>query len=65
MKELTELRRINKDSKVLMDGCGAGFSACFVAQTSGCSVVGVDIAEESIKKANDRQRQKEFALPRR
>ncbi|AKB85283.1 Putative methyltransferase YodH [Methanococcoides methylutens MM1] len=53
-KELAELCQINEESKVLMVGCGAGFSACFVAQNFGCSVVGVDIAEVSIRKANER-----------
>ncbi|WP_135611620.1 class I SAM-dependent methyltransferase [Methanococcoides sp. AM1] len=53
-ERLAELCRINKDSKVLMVGCGTGFSACFVAQSFGCSVVGVDIAEVSIRKAKER-----------
>ncbi|UGV41588.1 methyltransferase domain-containing protein [Methanococcoides orientis] len=53
-ERLAELCQINKDSKVLMVGCGTGFSACFVAQCFGCSVVGVDIAEVSIRKAKER-----------
>lgn len=53
-KELAELCHISKHSKVLMVGCGTGFSACFVAQSFGCSVVGVDIAEVSIGKAKER-----------
>jgi SAM-dependent methyltransferase len=53
-KRLAELCQINKDSKVLMVGCGAGFSACFVAERFSCSVVGVDIAEVSIRKAKER-----------
>ncbi|KGK99748.1 ubiquinone biosynthesis methyltransferase UbiE [Methanococcoides methylutens] len=53
-ERLAELCQVNKDSKVLMVGCGTGFSACFVAQRFGCSVVGVDIAEVSIRKAKER-----------
>ncbi len=53
-KRLAELCQINKTSKVLMVGCGMGFSACFVAERFGCSVVGVDIAEVSIRKAKER-----------
>ncbi|NPE28880.1 class I SAM-dependent methyltransferase [Methanococcoides sp. SA1] len=53
-KRLAELCQINKSSKVLMVGCGTGFSACFVAERFGCSVVGVDIAEVSIRKAKER-----------
>lgn len=37
-----------------MVGCGMGFSAYFVAERFGCSVVGVDIAEVSIRKAKER-----------
>ncbi|ABE51176.1 class I SAM-dependent methyltransferase [Methanococcoides burtonii] len=53
-KRLAELCQINKASKVLMVGCSTGFSACFVAERFGCSVVGVDIAEISIRKAKGR-----------
>lgn len=53
-KRLAELCQVNKDSKVMVVGCGTGFSACFVAQSFGCSVVGVDIAEVSIRKAKER-----------
>ncbi|MCD4821529.1 MAG: class I SAM-dependent methyltransferase [Methanococcoides sp.] len=53
-KRLAELCQINKASKVLMVGCGTGFSACFVAEMFVCSVVGVDIAEVSIRKAKER-----------
>ncbi|MDR6223806.1 class I SAM-dependent methyltransferase [Methanococcoides alaskense] len=37
-----------------MVGCGTGFSACFVVEKLDCSVVGVDIAEVSIRKAKER-----------
>lgn len=53
-EKLAELCRLDRDKKVLMVGCGAGFSACYLAKKVGCFVVGVDIAELSIEKAKER-----------
>lgn len=55
-RKLAELCRIDSTKKVLMVGCGAGFSACYLALKTGCRVVGIDIAELSIEKAKDRAR---------
>lgn len=53
-EKLSELCRIGKDTNVLVVGCGTGFNACHLARKFGCRLVGVDIAEEAIKKANER-----------
>lgn len=53
-EKLGELCRIDKDTNVLVVGCGTGFNACHLARKFGCRIVGVDIAEEAIKKANER-----------
>ncbi len=53
-KKLAELCRIDSAKKVLMVGCGTGFSACYLAREIGCDVVGIDIAELSIEKAKER-----------
>ncbi len=53
-KKLAELCRIDSTKKVLMVGCGTGFSACYLARKIGCEVVGVDIAELSIEEAKER-----------
>jgi ubiquinone/menaquinone biosynthesis C-methylase UbiE len=53
-KKLAELCRIDSTKKVLMVGCGTGFSACYLARKIGCEVVGIDIAELSIEKAKER-----------
>lgn len=53
-EKLGELCRIGKDTNVLVVGCGTGFNACHLARKFGCRLVGVDIAEEAIKKANER-----------
>jgi ubiquinone/menaquinone biosynthesis C-methylase UbiE len=55
--ELAGMCHIEKGKKVLVVGCGTGFSACFLAKKLGCSVVGVDIAQVSVKKSNDRAKQ--------
>jgi len=55
-KKLAELCRIDRTKKVLMVGCGTGFSACYLAKKTGCEVVGIDIAELSIEKAKERAR---------
>jgi ubiquinone/menaquinone biosynthesis C-methylase UbiE len=53
-KKLAELCRIDFTKKILMVGCGTGFSACYLAREIGCEVVGIDIAELSIEKAKER-----------
>ncbi|WMW22322.1 methyltransferase domain-containing protein [Methanolobus mangrovi] len=53
-EELADLCSINKNSIVLMVGCGNGFSACHLAKKTGCFVVGVDIASLSIENARQR-----------
>lgn len=58
-RSLAELCRINSAKKILIVGCGTGFSACYLARIIGCEVVGIDIAEVSIEKAKERaKRQK-------
>ena len=53
-EKLGELCRIDKDTNVLVVGCGTGFNSCYLAGKFGCRIMGVDIAEEAIKKANER-----------
>ena len=53
-KKLAELCRIDSTKKVLMVGCGSGFSACYLAREIGCEVVGIDIAKLSIEEAKER-----------
>ncbi|MCK5660735.1 MAG: class I SAM-dependent methyltransferase [Methanosarcinales archaeon] len=53
-EELAELCHINRNRKLLVVGCGTGFSACHIAKKFGCTVIGVDIAQVSVDKANER-----------
>ncbi|MBT4710255.1 MAG: methyltransferase domain-containing protein [Alphaproteobacteria bacterium] len=43
-ERLVRLCGITQGSRVLVMGCGTGYSACHIAQTFGCQVVGLDIA---------------------
>jgi ubiquinone/menaquinone biosynthesis C-methylase UbiE len=51
---LAELCEIRKNSKVLVVGCGTGGNSCYLAQAYGCHIIGIDIAENMIKKAQRR-----------
>jgi len=53
-RELSDLCHIGKDTYILDVGCGVGMSACYIAKKYGCTVVGVDISERMIDRANER-----------
>ena len=53
-RELIELCHINKGKYVLVVGCGVGITACYIAKGYGCRVVGVDILERMVERANER-----------
>ena len=45
---------ISEGQYVLDVGCGVGLTACYLARTYGCHVVGVDITLGMIDRANER-----------
>ena len=51
---LVSLCEINSTKKVLIAGCGTGYSACHIAQNLGCEVVGFDISEMLVAMAQAR-----------
>ncbi len=51
---LVELLKITSDSKVLMVGSGTGYTACYIADKTGCSFTGVDISPWMVKRSNER-----------
>lgn len=55
-RELIELCHIDASKYVLDVGCGAGQTACFLAQTTGCRVMGVDILPAMVARAQDTAR---------
>ena len=57
---LAELCRIGENSRVLMVGCGTGGNSCYLAQTYGCHMIGIDVAEHMIQKAQRRAEELEL-----
>jgi ubiquinone/menaquinone biosynthesis C-methylase UbiE len=58
-RELCDLCHVGKDARVLDVGCGVGATACYLAKTYGCRVVGVDLRPAMIANASERaQRQR-------
>jgi SAM-dependent methyltransferase len=53
---LAALCQINRDAYVLDVGCGAGMTPCYLAETRGCRVVGVDLSERMIAWSRRRAR---------
>lgn len=51
---LAELCHINENTVALDVGCGTGGNACYLANTYGCRVIGIDIAEYMISYARKR-----------
>ncbi len=45
---------ISKDKFILDVGCGLGKTACYLAKTYGCSVMGIDISENMVEQARTR-----------
>lgn len=60
-KELIKLCQVGEDSYVLEVGCGVGATACYLAKTTGCRVVGVDLREGMIAWARERARREGVA----
>lgn len=54
MHELAKDAKLDSNKKVLIVGCGTGYSACLFAKEYGCQVTGIDIAEVSIEEAKER-----------
>lgn len=46
--------QILPEEYVLDAGCGTGLTACYVAKTTGCKIIGIDINPEMIEKAAQR-----------
>lgn len=51
---ITELLEIDNNTRVLVVGCGTGYSACRIAKNTGCHLIGVDISPSMVEKARKR-----------
>jgi arsenite methyltransferase len=52
--ELAELCCIDASSSVLDVGCGVGLTSCYLAETIGCRVTGVDISARMVFRSEER-----------
>ncbi|MFW9996346.1 MAG: class I SAM-dependent methyltransferase [Candidatus Odinarchaeota archaeon] len=59
-RKLLEMCQLDDKSHVLDVGCGAGHTACFIAEKYGSRVIGIDISENMIKMAKKRARKKKM-----
>ncbi|KUK18585.1 MAG: Putative methyltransferase [Thermococcus sibiricus] len=57
-KDLAELCGINEKSKVFDVACGTGESACFLAETFECEIVGVDASPIMVEKAKKKAKER-------
>ena len=53
-RTLVEMCKVKKEKQILDVGCGAGHTACLIAEQHGAHVIGIDISEVMIDKANER-----------
>ena len=53
-KQNLEVLKIKAEDYILDAGCGSGLTACFLAKTMGCKIVGMDIHPDMIEKARQR-----------
>jgi len=51
---IAELLAIDNSTRVLVVGCGTGYSACRIAKNTSCELVGVDISTDMVKGAQKR-----------
>ncbi len=61
MGRLAELCHLAPGSRVLEVGCGTGTNACYLAEKYGCSVVGIDVAEQMVAQATRRAEERGLA----
>ena len=55
-EQVVELCRIDASKYVLDVGCGVGITPCNIAKSHGCKVLGVDLRESMVARAEDRAR---------
>ncbi|HMK53403.1 MAG TPA: class I SAM-dependent methyltransferase [Methanobacteriaceae archaeon] len=61
-RKLLKLCQVDESDHVLVVGSGNGVSAIKIHQFTGCKVTGIDISEEMIKRAREKQSEIEFLV---
>src|SRR5579863_8934619 len=61
-KELADLCRVGPGRRVLDVASGSGESACFLVETFGCEVVGVDGSDFMVERAREKARQRKLTI---
>ncbi|MBU0492858.1 MAG: methyltransferase domain-containing protein [Chloroflexi bacterium] len=56
-RALLDMCQLDATSRVLDVGCGAGHTACLIAEQYGAHVQGIDLSEVMVAQANERARQ--------
>jgi Methylase involved in ubiquinone/menaquinone biosynthesis len=59
--KMTELAKINKDTKILDVGCGIGNPAFYLHEKFKCSILGITTSDKGIEIANQLSREKGFS----
>lgn len=57
-QRLAQLCHIQPDSHILEVGCGTGLTSCWLAEKTGCRVLGVDLSERMVEWAQRRAERK-------
>ena len=55
---LAEICNIGPESRVLVVGCGVGATSCHLARKYGCTVTGIDLSADMVKRATQRAERK-------
>jgi SAM-dependent methyltransferase len=61
-KELAELCHVGRNSKVLDVASGTGHSACYLAESFSCHVIGIDASDYMIEKARRKGKEKNLTV---
>ena len=61
-RDLAELCQVTKGARVLDVAAGTGESACYLAESFGCRMVGVHLSDYMVQKARQKSREKNLDI---
>ena len=59
-RELAAQCEVNRESYILIVGCGVGVSACYLSELHGCRVMGIDISQAMVDRSIERAKKMEI-----